>query len=471
MSRNTTPSVTPSSAQAPSKSTRGRATASPVKRGKTWDMRRRYKGHDLFVSGHKTAAAAQREMNEKVYQVDQLVKPFGAGPSKTTLAQALQDYAIERLPYMKGAPQEARRINAYLRPAGLRLLKVTKLERVADVAGKQGKGAHYAVELVAHTHERVIPNGLHAHRKALLTANANSDRRRAVLASTLMSDIARSDVQAFVKSMNDDKHSPSTVGLERAVLRALFNYARTQWNWVELRDNPATELKMVTVDNERTRVLSLREQTLLDEALNSCYNGMVAPTLTLLRETAMRASEPLQQARWRDVDWERRILTLSDSKSGKREVPLSPLAIEALQALQPGDPDERVVRISYEALRAAWRRACERAGIEDLRIHDLRHTAATRMALKSGNVFIVQALTGHKTFEMVARYVNVKASDVVDMMYTPKAGADEEEQTPAPVPTPAPEVQAEPAAPEQVAAESEAAEGTNVIQFPLRRRA
>lgn len=91
------------------------------------------------------------------------------------------------------------------------------------------------------------------------------------------------------------------------------------------------------------------------------------------------------------------------------------------------------------------------------------------MALKSGNVFIVQALTGHKTYEMVARYVNVKASDVVDMMYTPKPGADEEVQTLAPAP--APEAQAEPTEPVQGAAEWEVAEGTNVIRFPQRRRA
>ena len=47
--------------------------------------------------------------------------------------------------------------------------------------------------------------------------------------------------------------------------------------------------------------------------------------------------------------------------------------------------------------------ACERAGIKDLKIHDLRHTAATRMALKTGNVFLVKALTGHKTMEMLNR--------------------------------------------------------------------
>ena len=95
------------------------------------------------------------------------------------LAQAMQDYALERLPHLKGAPQEARRINVYLRAAGLRLLEVTELKQVADAPGKAGLGAYYRVELVAHTNERVIPNGLHQHRKAQLSANAGTDRRRA----------------------------------------------------------------------------------------------------------------------------------------------------------------------------------------------------------------------------------------------------------------------------------------------------
>ena len=146
-------------------------------------------------------------------------------------------------------------------------------------------------------------------------------------------------------------------------------------------------------------------------------------------------------------------------RGGKRDVPLSPAAIEALQALQPGADHEPVVRISYESMRAAWRRACERAGIKDLKIHDLRHTAATRMALKTGNVFLVKALTGHKTMEMLARYVNVTADDVVNVMHTDDADAGKGAEGSAPaktlVDTPAPAPALAPA-PEPAAASAEA---------------
>ncbi len=134
-------------------------------------------------------------------------------------------------------------------------------------------------------------------------------------------------------------------------------------------------------------------------------------------------SEPLQYARWGDVDWDAKELKLRDSKTSSRNLPLSPRAIEALRdlaRLNPGGPEDHIVSMSYEALKAAWQRACVRAGITDLRLQDLRHTAATRAALKYGNLFIVKVITGHKTLSQVQRYVNVKASDVVALMHAPE---------------------------------------------------
>lgn len=157
----------------------------------------------------------------------------------------------------------------------------------------------------------------------------------------------------------------------------------------------------------------------MDLAISSCRNTLVGPTVALLRETGMRTSEPLAHARWKNVDWDRRILTLGDGKTGAREVPLSPAALEALRDLNPGAPDDPIVRITYEALRGAWNDACKRAGVTNLQLYDLRRTAATRMGLKTGNVFLVQALTGHKTIDMVMRYMNVTADDAVAVLHAP----------------------------------------------------
>ncbi len=94
-------------------SSKGARQAAPYLHGKGYAMRKQYEGHELFVSGHKTQAAARKAMAKKVAAVDGNRLPIGAGPKKTSLAQALQDYAVEHLPFLKGAEQEARRINNY----------------------------------------------------------------------------------------------------------------------------------------------------------------------------------------------------------------------------------------------------------------------------------------------------------------------------------------------------------------------
>lgn len=442
-----------------------RGESDAYRRGEYWEMRRRYQGYDLYVSGHSSKAAARKAIRAKMTAIDEGAKPAGLGASRTTFAQALQDYALERLPYLKGADQEARRINNYLRAAGLRLLKVTKCQ--PDTQGKQvktGVGAYHEVELVAHTDERVIPQGLGTHRKALLTENARTEKLRAVLAGTAMSEVSRSLLQKLVFGMMRDRNAPATIANERAVWRVLFNWAHDTWHWWELQDNPASGLKMPKVDNDATRILSEDEERLMDEALHDCRNVLVEPTAALLLETGMRASEPLEHATWADVNWDEKILTLQDSKTGRRDVPLSPRALQALEtlrALGTGEPDERVVRISYEALRAAWKRACERAGIKELNLHALRHTAATRMALKTGNMFLVMALTGHKHPGSVKRYVKVRAKDVVKVMHA------KPDVPPQPVEEQEPSVQADTAC---VSPNESAQYGGNVTSLDAWRR-
>lgn len=388
--------------------------AEAYKEGKTYSARLRQDGHDVYVSGFKKKKDATAEAARRLAELTRGGRPKGLGPTRTTLAQALRDYGMERLPFMKGAEQEARRINKYLRAARLPLLQVN------PISEDENTGGYFKVSLQPYMEERSVPNGLHRHRKNLLTQTADSDKHRAALATKNMADVRRYDVQGFINALRLDNLKAATVALERALLRALFNHARIGWQWSDLSDNPATHLKMPRVVNGRDRVMSQDEQQRLDAALEDCRNLVAGPTFVLLRETAMRASEP-KNARWEHIDWERKVITLYETKTEKRDVPLSPAALQALHDLRPGKPNERIVRISYEALRAAWRRACERAGIKDLRLHDLRHTAATRMALKTGNVFLVKALTGHKTLSMVERYVNVKADDVVKVLHAPDA--------------------------------------------------
>lgn len=403
--------------------------AAPFKQAGGWAMRRRVDGQEFYVSDKASAAAAEKEMAAKIAAFEEMGVPLGMGPSRTTVAQALMDYGVEHLPFLKGADQESRRINAYLRAAGLSTLKVVKVVRDSEPESENPSepkkaGQYFEVSKVPAEPQRVFPNGLGEHRQKQAKQTAAADAQRRRIARMAVSDVQPYHLQELVNELRKER-SASTVQLERALLRAFFNHVRHVWRWAEPRANPAVRLKMPRADNSRDRVMSLDEQGRLDEVILACRNQLVGPTLMLLRETAMRSSEPLEYARWKDVNWEAKILKLRDSKTDQREVPLSPDAIKALQQLaelNPPTPEARIVKMSYNALAAAWRRSCERAGLKNLHLHDLRHTAATRMALKTGNAFIVQALTGHKTLSQLDRYINVTAADVVAVMHAPEPG-------------------------------------------------
>jgi integrase len=405
--------------------------------GTGWAVRPQIGGERLYLDGFETKTAAEKEAIRLSQEFRRVGRPKHEGPHKTTLAVALQLYGLERLPFLKGATQEVKRINKFLRAAGNRQLQVTAVTepeqgQPVDTSpkGSPPPGALFKVELKSIRAEQVIPKSLRQHRQELATKTHTSDKCRARLAGTNVADVVRHQVQDFVNALRTDGLSPSTIALERSVLRTLFNHAATVWGWAAPAENPATGLKMPKIDNGRDRVMSEAEQERLEAALADCHNRQVAPMLVLLRETAMRSSEPLEQARWADVDWERNILHLSDAKAGKRDVPLSPDAVQALRELQAMHPkvhpQARIARISYEALKAAWRRVCEKAGVEGLRMHDLRHTAATRLALLSGNPMLVKALTGHKTSSQLERYVNIKAEDVVRLLHANAAVAAKE---------------------------------------------
>ena len=379
-------------------------------------------GCDIFLSGFKTSGAAAKELRYCVAYLEKHGKPHGKGPDQTTVAKAMQEHALKHLPSLKGADQEARRVNRYLRDARLGTLELIAMSDVTE-PDKLPKGTctgkYFAVFIKPYTTSRVIPQGLADHRKLLMTKTGGSDRVRAVIANLKMSDVNHDHLQDLVRALEAEGLAKATVKQEQALLRRLFNHARTKWHWPRPDINPAAKLTLAGHLVHREVVMSLEQQQRLDEALEYCINDCIGPAVQLLTETAMRADECIDTAKWGGVDWDKRTLHLEDAKAGARDVPLSPRAIEILQALGPSeDPAEKIFGISYDALKAGWRRACERAGIKNLQLRDLRHTGATRLALKSGNIFLVQALTGHKTLAMVKRYVNVKACDVVAVIHS-----------------------------------------------------
>jgi integrase len=133
----------------------------------------------------------------------------------------------------------------------------------------------------------------------------------------------------------------------------------------------------------------------------------VRPIIALLVSTGMRRGEVLG-LRWLDVDRKGCRILLPQTKNGEgRIVYLNRIACDALDSLPGGKPTEFVFPVQQstpEAVSMAFARACRLVGIEDFRLHDLRHTAASWLRMQGADIHTVALLLGHKDLRMAARY-------------------------------------------------------------------
>ena len=205
--------------------------------------------------------------------------------------------------------------------------------------------------------------------------------------------------------------SAGTVIRELAYFSSIINHARREWD-INIA-NPVMLVRKPPSPQGRNRILSHEEEVKLLQACEPKANRNIytRPFIILALETAMRRGE-LLSLRWDNIDCAKRTAFLHLTKNGdSRTVPLSIRAIEALKAL-PRSIDGRVLPINFAALENTFKRARERAGLNDLRIHDLRHTAVTRLAEKLPNLIELSAVSGHRSLAMLKRYYHPKAEDI-----------------------------------------------------------
>ena len=211
------------------------------------------------------------------------------------------------------------------------------------------------------------------------------------------------------------KVSSGTVLKDLGLLSALINTGRTEWGLENvLRTNPVSLISKPRAPRPRDRRLEEGElEKLLDFNSSSNHDAWFRPVVLFAIETGMRRGEILSLC-WQHVHLDKRYVHLPDTKNGdSRDVPLSPLALELLRDLPRNIRSDQVVfPLHFEALKSSWRRACCRAGISNLRFHDLRHEATSRFFEKGLNVMEVAAITGHKDLRMLQRYTHLRAEDL-----------------------------------------------------------
>ena len=229
-------------------------------------------------------------------------------------------------------------------------------------------------------------------------------------------DLARPDVARFHHELRD---KPYQANRALGVLHKMMNMAEI-WGLRSDGSNPCRHVKKYK-EQKRERFLSQAELSRLGDVLSEADNdGSVLPTVVaairLLILTGARLGEVIT-LEWAHVDFERAALHLPDSKTGKKTIYLNGPALELLRHLPRLEGNPYVITGEKPGARLVniqkpWRRLRARAGIDDVRIHDLRHSFASVAAGAGLGLPIIGALLGHTQAQTTHRYAHLAADPV-----------------------------------------------------------
>lgn len=243
----------------------------------------------------------------------------------------------------------------------------------------------------------------------------------------LLSDVTRSMIiekreilsqgnvinKRVVKSKKPSKlRAPGTANRYMVALSTAFAMAVNEWEW--LSDNPMTRIAKLPEPRGRVRFLDDEERQRLLVACGEINSPHLYFLVVLALSTGARHGE-LINLRWRDVDFKRNVIVLHDTKNKERRV--LPLAHHALTLIRERHQTrEQVTDLVFPSphnpkrhweFRSAWNTAVEKAKLEDFRFHDLRHSAASYLAMNGASLAEIAEVLGHKTLAMVKRYAHL----------------------------------------------------------------
>jgi integrase len=245
-----------------------------------------------------------------------------------------------------------------------------------------------------------------------------------------ISEVAQVDIIRFQEHL---KKVPGQFNRCHALLRKAFNLAEL-WGHRPKNSNPCYGIQRF-IEKKKERFLAQHELARLENVLKSQEQlKMLSPyslaAIRMLLYTGCRLSEILT-LQWEDVFLKEGYIHLKDSKTGEKRIPLNESAKALLRNLKQvtGNPYIFVGSkpgTCLVTLQDAWSKVRRLAGLEDVRIHDLRHTFAS-LAIKQGvDLYTVSKLLGHKHIATTTRYAHlemdhlIKATNVVDQVWQGK---------------------------------------------------
>jgi integrase len=230
--------------------------------------------------------------------------------------------------------------------------------------------------------------------------------------------VRKADVIAMHQAIKNAGYAAATANRLLVLTRFMFNCA-IRWEILPTGSNPTAGVEAFPDNGARERYLSSAEVRRLFAELDRTRQRQVADIVRLLLYTGARKAEILN-ATWANVDLERGLLTVPVSKSGKpRHVALSEAAIEVLtrQPRRDGLPWVFVnpkTRKPPVSIFTAWDTIRKKAGLPDVRLHDLRHSFASFLVNEGRSLYEVQRLLGHADAKMTMRYAHLSPKAMVE---------------------------------------------------------
>lgn len=228
--------------------------------------------------------------------------------------------------------------------------------------------------------------------------------------------IGLDDVQSLHHAMRETTGAANRV---LSLVSKMLNLAET-WGWRSIGSNPCARVQRYKErklhrdlnDLELRRLANVLQEAEGDDP-TVALNPTAIAAIRFLLFTGVRRSECLR-LRWDEVDFERNVLRLRDSKTGSKIVPLNVAARTVLEGV-PRDPENAYVFASpknpgrpLHDINKPWMAVRERAGLGDVRLHDLRHNFATHAVGLQHSLPVIGSLLGHKSQATTQRYAELQ---------------------------------------------------------------
>ena len=243
-------------------------------------------------------------------------------------------------------------------------------------------------------------------------------RIKAVFGHKRLNQITRLQVQNFHASVLNEGLAAASANHHAKLIRRMFNLAIS---WDMLEKNPASRIQMFEEDNKQERYMNDVQLGNLLEVLRTDSCRSVCLITMFLLATGCRLGEVLS-ATWPQVDKDKRVfrVSASNSKSKRmRPVPLNETALDVLSQLDTEGTYEHLfinkrTKLPYVSIAKVWDKLRTKAGLPHLRLHDLRHQAASHLINSGSSLYIVQQILGHSDPSVTQRYAHLSMKSLND---------------------------------------------------------